>query len=199
MKHLPKQKRDRLALVSLTALIVLVTIWQGLISLQKRKLTTMRERSVQSETRLNGARRLVNSVDQIKHSFTAKSKELKDLESNLAAGDMYSWIITKINQFKAGYKVDIPQFSREVTTEIGVLTDFPYRAALFNIRGRAFYHDFGRFLADFENAFPYLRVQNIDLEPASFSKASTVYAENDHAEKLAFRLEIVTLINPHSP
>jgi Tfp pilus assembly protein PilO len=199
MKHLPKDKRERLLLVAVTALIVLVTIWQGLISLQKRKLSGLGERRLEQEMRVNNARRLVGSVDQFKQSFTVKSKELKELESTMASGDMYAWVITKINQFKTGYKVDIPQFSREVSTEVGVLADFPYRAALFNIRGRAFYHDFGRFLADFENAFPYLRVQNIELEAASHSKASTLDADNEHPEKLAFRMEIVTLINPNSP
>jgi hypothetical protein len=69
---------------------------------------------------------------------------------------------------------------------------FPYRAAVFNVRGTAHYHDFGKFVADFENAYPYMRIQNFELEP---SAASNSTAQNDQ-EKLTFKMEIVALVNP---
>jgi hypothetical protein len=70
---------------------------------------------------------------------------------------------------------------------------FPYKAVQFSLRGTAYFHDFGKFLADFENRFPYLRVQNLELEPAATTSANNT----EDAEKLSFRLEIVTLVNPH--
>ena len=111
----------------------------------------------------------------------------------MASGDMYSWIILTVNTFKENYKLDIPQFSREVPSEVGMFTKFPYRAAVFHVRGSAFYHDFGRFVADFENAFPYMRIQNIELDP----NASSANASNE-PEKLAFKMEIVALVNPNA-
>ena len=54
-------------------------------------------------------------------------------------------------------------------------------------------------LADFENEFPYLQVRNISLVPASSSLATGVDgAEETESEKLAFRMEIITLINPNA-
>ena len=73
-----------------------------------------------------------------------------------------------------------------------MLPKFPYRAAAFNLRGTAFFHDFGAFVADFENTFPYMRIQNIELDPASTSAATS----SDHSEKLSFRMEIVALVSP---
>ena len=108
---------------------------------------------------------------------------------------MYSWIIQTINRFRADRKVEIPQFSREVTTEIGVFPKFPYKAALFHVRGTAYFHELGRFIADFENTFPHIRIQNIDMEPATQSAATTT--QNADPEKLAFKMEIVALINPN--
>jgi hypothetical protein len=108
-------------------------------------------------------------------------------------GDMYSWIILTVNTFKENYGVEIPQFSREVAAEVGMFAKFPYRAAVFHLRGTARYHEFGRFVADFENAFPYMRIQNIELDP---SAASAANAQND-PERLAFRMEIVALVNPN--
>lgn len=197
MRNLPKEKRDRLVLVCVTTLILLVTIWQALIGMQNRALTQLDLRRQEEDTRVQTAKHLVQSVEQIRQNLARKSEELKAKEEEMASGDKYSWIITKINKFKEDYKVEIPQFSREVPCKVGPFAEFPYEAALFNIRGFAFYHDFGRFLADFENKFPYLRVQNIELEPAAYSKAGTVEGEIQHAEKLSFRMEIVTLINPN--
>lgn len=197
MRNLPKDKRDRLILTLVSALVVLVALWQGVINLQNKALVDLKDKTSAEESRVNNAKKLVEDTDKIKKSLAEKAKELHAIEQGMASGDMYSWIIMKINQFKVGYDVDIPQFSREVPTEIGIFPKFPYRAAQFNIRGKAYYHEFGRFVADFENAFPYLRVQNIDLEPASSSVATSTDEEN-HSEKLAFRMEIVTLINPNA-
>jgi len=112
----------------------------------------------------------------------------------MASGDMYAWVIQTVGRFGAERRVDIPQFSREVTTDVGILPKFPYKAAIFNVRGNAYFHDLGQFLADFENSFPYARVQNLELEPGASSAASGT----TDPEKLAFRLEIVTLINPNA-
>ena len=68
--------------------------------------------------------------------------------------------------------MDIPQFSREVATEVGMFPKFPYKAAAFNVRGVAYFHDLGQFIADFENSFPFARIQNIELEPAGNSAAT---------------------------
>ena len=70
----------------------------------------------------------------------------------------------------------------------------------FNVRGTAYYHDFGRFVADFENTYPYMRIQNIDLEPAGASAStSTGPAGNaEDGERLAFKMEVITLVNPNS-
>jgi hypothetical protein len=45
-----------------------------------------------------------------------------------------------------------------------------------------------------------MRIQNIDLEPSGGSVASKdgTSASPDDAEKLSFRFEIVTLVNPNT-
>ena len=110
-----------------------------------------------------------------------------------APNDMYSWLIQTLNTFRANYRVDIPQFGRELPAEVGIFPKFPYRAALFSVRGTAHYHDFGKFLADFENAFPFIRIQNIDLVPAA-SESS-----REAGEKLNFKMELLTLVRPVAP
>jgi hypothetical protein len=48
----------------------------------------------------------------------------------------------------------------------------------------------GRFIADFENTFPLMRVVNLSLE----MNAAPTAAERD---KLAFKMDIITLVKPN--
>lgn len=192
MKRLSKDKRDRLILVVVGTLAIIIGLWYGLITQQRKALDRIAERAREQEQKVKNGQRLVASSADLQQSVEKANAKLRAIEQTMASGDMYSWIILTMNKFRANRQVDIPQFSREVTTEVGVLPRFPYRAALFNVRGTAFYHDFGKFIADFENTFPILRVQNVELEPASSSSAT----QTPDAEKLAFKMEIVALINP---
>ncbi len=195
MKNLPKEKRDRLILVCLGTLAILAGLYYGLISTQQKSLQTLAKNRAEKENQYNNGQRLASSTPQIQKNLEAVVGELRAIESTMPSGDMYSWFILAVNTFKEKYQVDIPQFSREVPTEVGMFAKFPYRAAVFTLRGTAHFHDFGKFVADFENNFPYMRVQNIELDPASTSNASL----QPDAEKLAFKMEIVTLVNPVMP
>ena len=208
MMSLSKQKRNHLVLVAIGTLAAIVGVWQVMIVSQKKSLKDIKERVAEQQAKLDNAQRLLNTTAQIQKELEAANLKLKAVESEMASGDMYSWIIQTVNKFREGYKVDIPQFSREVPCEVGMFAKFPYRAVQFNVRGTAFFHDFGRFLADFENRFPCLRVQNLELEPVALSNANLPGTGNaataagtaggEDAEKLAFRMEIVALVNPLS-
>jgi Tfp pilus assembly protein PilO len=194
MKNLPKEKRDRLILIGLGSLAVMAGLYYGVIANQRNSLEGMAKKQLEQEVKLQQAQRLSTSTPQIQQNLEATVGKLKAVESTMVpAGDMYSWIILTVNTFKENYRVEIPQFSREVATEVGMYARFPYRAVVFHLRGTAHYHDFGRFVADFENAFPYMRIQNIELDPSS---GSTANAQQD-PEKLSFRMEIVALVNPN--
>jgi Tfp pilus assembly protein PilO len=192
MKNLSKEKRDRLILISLGTAICALVLWYVVIKAQQNARDTVRKEILEQQSKVENAQRLLTSTTEVQKQLELSTKELKSLEEGMASGDMYSWIILTINKFRADRKVEIPQFSREVPTDVGVMPKFPYRAALFNVRGTAYFHDFGKFLADFENTFPYIRVQNLELEPAASSSATST----GDPEKLAFKMEIVTLINP---
>jgi hypothetical protein len=194
MKSLPKEKRDRLILVIIAATAAIVGIYYGVVTSQRRSLQALAKRRAEQEGKLKGAERLAASVSQFQKNLEDSAGKVKAIEATMASGDMYSWVILTINSFKENYRIDIPQFSREVPCEVGLLPKFPYRAALFHVRGSAYYEDLGRFVAGFENTFPYMRIQNIELEPASASSAN----RTSDQEKLAFKMEIVALVNPNS-
>jgi len=63
------------------------------------------------------------------------------------------------------------------------------------VRGTAYYHDLGKFIADFENAFPYVRLLNLEMEPVGLPSPAS---NPEEQEKLSFKMDIVTLIKPTS-
>lgn len=199
IKNLPKEKRDRLLLIGICTLAITAGSYFGLIKTQQRSLTRIARQTVEQQDKVGGAVRLISSHEEIEQGLETGLEKLRTLEQNMASGDMYSWIITTVNRFRAERKVDIPQFSREITTDIGVFPKFPYKAAVFHMRGTAHFHELGKFIADFENTFPHIRVQNIDLEPASQSASSGATTAPTDSEKLAFKMEVVALINPNAP
>jgi Tfp pilus assembly protein PilO len=194
MKSLPKDKRDRLIFIAMGTVIAVVAIYFVVIKAQRNSADALGNQIKEQRVKLSNAERLVASTADLNKNLGVASQKLTAIEDGMASGDMYAWVIQTVGRFGAERKVDIPQFSREVTTEVGLLPKFPYKAAIFNVRGSAFFHDLGQFLADFENSFPYARVQNLEFEPAGGS-AATVVSEG---EKLSFRMEIVTLINPNA-
>lgn len=207
MKKLSKEKRDRLILIALATVIVVTGTYYGLISTQKRALANIAEASRDQGNKVGNAQRLVKATAQVRAQLEMDIARLEAVEKTMASGDMYSWIFNTLNEFRAHRSVDIPQFSREVSTEVGLLPQFPYKAVLFNVRGTAFYHDLGKFIANFEDAFPFMRVQNLELEPAASTAATSLTTptpatgndfEKHAAEKLAFKMEIIALVNPNA-
>jgi Tfp pilus assembly protein PilO len=202
MKNLPKEKRDRLVVIVVGTLVLMGAVYYGLISHQRHTLEDIAKKFAEEDQRVSNGQRLAATTADLQKKLQTAQGKLKGIESTMASGDMYSWIILTMNSFKenGGYKVEIPQFSREIPCDVGMIAKFPYRAAAFNVRGTAYYHDFGRFVADFENTYPYMRIQNIDLEPAGTSAStSTGPAGNaEDGERLAFKMEVITLVNPNS-
>ena len=197
MKSLSKEKRDRLTMIAVGTVVILIALWFGLMGVQRKSLATTLSQTTEREDQVANADRLIGGTQEIEKNLQAATERLRAIEKTMASGDMYSWVILTINRFKEGHKVEIPHFSREAPTEIG-LAKFPYRAVVFHVRGTAYYHDLGKFVSEFENRFPYMRVQNLELEPFfNPNSPESAGAGNDDPEKLGFRMQIVALVNPN--
>jgi hypothetical protein len=196
MNKLPKDKRDKIILVAMATVGVLAAIWFALISNQLKALSTADKDKIEAGEKLAAGDATLKKAAQAEQGFADASTQLKRYEAAMAApNDMYEWLIKTLSNFRLGYNVEIPQFSREMPAEVGMFPQFPYKAAVFTIQGTAHYHDFGRFLADFENGFPYIRVQNLEMSPLG-DQTSTAAAVR---EKLTFRMDLLTLVRPTAP
>lgn len=185
-----KEKRNQLILVGLVTVGVLAGLWFGLIRAQQLKLEQLSERKQAADRKLKLVRETIENAGQIEASLQECSAKLAKVEEGMASGDVYAWAINTLRQFKMGYRVEIPQFSQiDGPKDVNLIPNFPYKQATMTIGGTAAFHDFGTFLADFENKFPHCRVLNLNLEPASSAT---------DREKLSFRMDIVALVKPGS-
>ncbi len=189
MPRLTKEKRDRILLVVVGTVAVVALVWFFLISAQQRSLAGTRQQVAEFDKKLSDAERTLKQAGYIQAELDAARQHLEGLEANMAPADKFTWINLTLNRFRLPYHVEIAEFGQPVEGEVEMLPKFPYKAATCTIRGNGFYHDLGKFFADFENSFPYIRLQNLELEP-SFSTSG------EDSEKLTFRIDIVALVKP---
>jgi hypothetical protein len=142
--------------------------------------------------KLKGMKDTFGRSAEITRKLEQETQRLATAEELMASGDLYAWIINTVRNFKTKHPaVDIPQFSTIQVGETTLLPKFPYRQATLTVAGKAYYHDLGSFISDFENEFPYIRLQNLVLEPGSST-------DGTYSEKLAFRMDIVALVKPEA-
>jgi hypothetical protein len=164
-----------------------------LIKAQYEKLGTYTERQVAAEAQLEKMKDAVNREELVKSVLQQGSQLLAAQEAGMATGDLYSWMLNTVRKFQKGYNVDIPQLSPvSAPTAVNLLPNVPYKQATMQIGGTAYYHDLSQFIADFENTYPLMRVVNLTVELNS-SPAS------GQREKLAFKMDLVTLVKSGQP
>jgi Tfp pilus assembly protein PilO len=189
-KRLPKEKRNQLVLVLVVTAVCLAGWGLGLIRYQYSSLHQLSENKVATEKKLVQMRDAVKQSDRLAQDLSDAKKSLGEMESDIASGDLYSWMITTIRRFRAPYKVEIPSQSPiGPISDVTLLANFPYKQTSINVSGTAHYHDLGRFIADFENQFPHIRLMNLNLD---------LDGSATEPETLSFRMEIVTLVKPNA-
>lgn len=187
MRKLSKDKRDRLILVCFCTLGVMAALWLILIQSERDKLKQMRAETENIVDQIEGTNRLLGQEARFNNTLEGMTAELEQRESGMASGDRFYWFVNMLNKFKSDYELEIPQISPEVVAPVGLFPEFPYEAATFKISGAGTYFEFGRFLKDFENKYPYIRVQNLDLKPIKTEAKK---------EQVSFHMDVVTLIKP---
>ena len=189
-KQLTKEKRNHLVLVALFTAIALGGLGFGLIRFQYDKLKFIAAETSDARKKLLQMTDGIRHAEQIEAELAETSKLLAAQEENMVSGDPFSWGLEMMRRARAAYRVEVPVVNQPVLGETTLLPKFPYKQATFTVGGSGYYHDLGKFIADFENQFPHIRVVNLSLDPLS----SLAGADK---EKLAFRMDIVALMRPN--
>lgn len=209
---LSKQQKDNITAIGLGTVLAVVVLWYSVMGMQKDHLATLDTKRDSLVEKVEGAKSLVDGMKKRQAELQRLVDGIAEKESFMASGDLYSWIWTELSNFTRnnGHEVRIPLISRD--WNIGpsrMVPGFPepYQVVAYKVQGVAYYHDFGSFLADFENTHPYLRVQSFKLFRSenqgedSTGPADTIVENPEEAqsgqavtgEKLSFEMEIVAL------
>lgn len=176
-------------MVIVATVTIIGVIYFMLISPQKDRNKELGKLIREHQDKLQTIRNSIKDADGIATKLGDVSLELSRAEQDVASGDVNSWTYDTLRRFKASYHVDIPSITQPSISDVDLLAGFPYRQAKVNLTGTAYFHDLGKFVADFENNFPHMRMVNLSIEPSS---------QNAGSEKLLFRLDVITLIKPNT-
>jgi Tfp pilus assembly protein PilO len=197
MKNLPKDKRDRIILTVVIGVAVIVGLWFGVIKTQQAGLKDHADKVEKAQKKVTDGKRRVERAAQTEADLEQATRKLAVIEDAMAPSDKYAWLIQTVNEFRAPYRIDKLNYSREQLGDVKLLPGFPYKAATFKVQGLAHYHELGKFIADFENAFPFVSLQNLQIDRQPLEPANVTNPEG--LEKLAFKVDIVTLVKPTTP
>lgn len=190
---LPKEKRNQLILVVVGTLAVLGALGFGLIKFQFDQLKGYAARQVAAEAQLKKMEDAIKRKELVETVLAEASAALAEKEAGMASGDLYSWMYGTVRRFQKNYKVEIPQLSPiSAAAPVSLIPNSPYKQATMQVGGSAYYHELGQFIADFENAYPLIRVVNLSVE-LNHSPAP------GEREKVAFKMDLVTLVKAAQP
>ena len=193
MNKLSKEKRTQLILTSVAILLVLGGIYFTLIRYQQSTLKDWGLKRAVTEKKLAEVRDNIKHSREIEADLLVVSNRLAVQEEDMPSGDLYAAMVTSIRKFKLGRKVEIPQINSPASpADVTLLPKFPYKQVTTTIIGTGYYHDLGKFIADYENEFPSSRILNLDLSPGAAQSP-------DDREKLAFKLDVVSLVKGGVP
>lgn len=185
MNRISKEKRNQVIVTVLVILIVLAGLYYGLISAQRDRLNRQLELKKRANDSLNTILETKRSSAKIEAELAEVSQALKAREEHMASGDAYTWMIDFIRTFKKPYNVDIRQFTSKGESAMSMIPRYPYRQMTVSLMGSGYYQDIGRFVADFENAFPSSRITNVELTPES---------SQDDRDSIIFRFDVISLV-----
>ncbi|MEQ2009069.1 MAG: hypothetical protein ABMA26_19995, partial [Limisphaerales bacterium] len=165
IKALSAEKKQHLIAVGMGTAMALAALWFLLISPAQEALKKLGTQITEAEKKYTDADRLVKRTQAVHDDYDRLNDHLSAIEAGMAAsGELVQWIRSVELKFRtqAPYKVEIPNLPFRGQGEMTMIPEFPYKAATYSFSGTAYYHDLGKYLADWENQFPYMRVLSLD-------------------------------------
>lgn len=162
MNKLTKTQREQLIAIAIGAVMVLGALWYFGVTAKQKELIATRHKTEEMDKKLHDADALMRREGEISGTLQTRTDLLAKLEGELAPDrDAYAWLINTMNTFMQMHRgVNIETYSQPEVSEDGLIPKFPYKWATFHLRGTGYYHEWGKFFSDFENTFPYFRIQS---------------------------------------
>jgi hypothetical protein len=189
---LSKEKQQHLIGVVVGAVVVVVALYFLVITGQQAKLGKLDGSIGEAGKQIAAAEADIRNEKVKLEMLSESTNRLARLEMQMMpTNEVYSTFLSTFNQFRSqfGPTVEIADIGKDKPAALGMLPKFPYGTAVFTVRGWAYYHDFGRFIAELESQHPFYRVKQFSLAAGALMSPDS--------ERLQFEMEIVTLVRPN--
>lgn len=210
MNRLSQEKRNQILLIVAGALVVCGGLWYFVIGMQGETLSKHRDGKRDLEDKIFRAQSRIRRARAVSEELAELQEKVSEAESQMIPVEQLNgrkWLSDKLKNFgKDKYAVRFINLSNDPMTgdQFLLLPKFAYSAAAYEVEMRAFYHDFGKFLADFENSFPFMRIQNLTMWPLATPNAASGPApdtpedlmNSDDREQLGIGMRLVVLYKP---
>jgi Tfp pilus assembly protein PilO len=181
------------AVIGITTSIVIVLYFFAITPLHS-SLESAEQDIAGAQSTLDKYRFNVRKSTEIEENAKEINEKLALAEETIPHGDLYLWMLNNFQSYKERPNLEFNQIDPPRPAEPNSIPVLPYPTVAYTISGTGFYSDFGVFLADFENSFPYARVRSLEIEPTSPGRPG-----EEEREKLRFRFEFVTPAKTATP
>ena len=191
MNNLTATQRNRLLGLALGAFGFVALVWYVLILPQRARLEAKQQKLVDVQREMTAAKRNLGLLNEFENDLKLSKHVLQQREQQMASADVYRWMVRIFDELASAHSISVFNLEAPRVEESTIPPKVPYKAAVFSVSGTAYYHEFGKFLADLENKFPHIRLQGLELKAAL-----TGDADAEEREKLTFKMDLLTLVQP---
>jgi hypothetical protein len=195
--RLSKEKRDRLILVAVAAVLGCFVLWWSFIREYDKTLRKNREQIAELTANIKQANTWLKRGPSWAEDYKQRLADLQVKEKTmLPEGKEMSFLSEAMERVRQNHPIHFESISPAAYNErMELLPQFPYRKnATLSYRCYGYYHNFGKFLADLENTYPYMQFEVNSIAP---QKAAEQRKEGE--DDLRFELKVVALLQPPPP
>jgi len=193
MNKLSKEKRDKLLLTIIGVVGVLSVLYFLVITDQQDEIAQLKSKITALNSKRDTAERLSKRMNEVDANFEAQKKILVQKQAEMPRpGQDHAWFLNLMEEQRRKFDLEVEDIKTPDATEAGILPKFPFRAVALNVTMIGTYYDFGRFLANFENSYPYMRVQGLKIVPEI--RGTRPGESADSGDKLRFTYKVIALI-----
>ncbi len=184
MSSWPPGTRNRLLFVLSVGLGVALVLWFGLVSPLQVRLKTAVRKADMARMQLKLAETGVDKGPYYRQLAEEKRQEIAELESNMAKIALFNWQWGTLLPYEKVYGIIFRGWEVPRLGTLDVPPEVPYSMASFTVTGQGYFHDFGTFLAAFENSSPFIKLTSLRLQALTPG-----FGSMDDPEQLSFRMD----------
>lgn len=195
MNKLSKDKRDKLILTIIAVVGIIAVVYFFVLTDMKDEHATLGTKIISTRDRIDKAERVIKRQATFNEEMAALKASLNTRQAAMPRpGEDHVWFLKIMEDRRGTYNLDINEIRNPEAWDPGVLPNFPFKGVSFNVTLVGGYTDFGRFLADFENEFPYMRVQLMNVTPDAQPGPPGQPQVAQDTGKLRFNFRVISLI-----